>query len=384
MHVLDILGQSVYYSPDGFSYAQIYQLCGRDDRVATISFGEETCSYQLFGADITVLVIYTQSERKQLESDIDCFDDNKRVKAKYLLFDYDKNLQELLANEGFYPKDIREIIIGPLLYPSNTFYSENLREVKTLEIPFEPKGKGEDISWIFGGFKRMIEDHIALSPDEYCQYLAYKIILNDELSQEEYTFAFNNQGRISNKQVAWHMLLWKKEAGLLKENEEEILNKLKTNRFSERMELLNKELTKMGLSLKKLIERYPDKALLLISKATKFYEVRFNIPGKHLLYLDYERFLHIYLRHVKELTVPNQFAERDKFQLAEEDVMKTIRLVMYAVNDEYQTFRDNNLESDFRRQGSMAYYLNGDYYAFTINKNGLLMSFYKTSQNKKR
>lgn len=383
MHVLDILGQSVYYSPNGYTYVQLYQLCGRDDRVATISFGEETISYQLFGEDITVLITYTLSERKQLESNQDCFDDNTRVKAKYLLYDYDTERKELLSKEGFYPQDVREIIVSNIVNPSNTFHSNDLRRIDTLEIPFEAKGKGEDIFWMYGGLKRMIENHVALSPEEYCQYLAYKIILNHELNQEEKVFAYNSDGKISNKEIAWFVLLWKKEAELIKEDELKLLETLKSNKYIERLELLDKELKKMGLSFKKLIAKYPDKALLLISKASTFHEQRYNITGKHLLYLNYERFLHIYLRHVEELKVPNQFGDRDKFQLAEADVMTTIRLVMHAINDEYQVYRDKNLESDFRKLGAMAFYLNGDYYAFTINKSGLLMSFYKTSQNKK-
>ena len=64
--------------------------------------------------------------------------------------------------------------------------------------------------------------------------------------------------------------------------------------------------------------------------------------------MSFKSFLHIYLRHVKELTVENQFGERSKFQLAEKD---------------------------------LTYYYNGDYYDIDILPDGQIGSFYKRIDN---
>ena len=47
--------------------------------------------------------------------------------------------------------------------------------------------------------------------------------------------------------------------------------------------------------------------------------------------MSFESFLHIYLRHVKELAVENQFGERSKFQMAEKDLKATMDIVLEKI-----------------------------------------------------
>jgi hypothetical protein len=93
--------------------------------------------------------------------------------------------------------------------------------------------------------------------------------------------------------------------------------------------------------------------------------------------MSFESFLHIYLRHVKELAVENQFGERSKFQMAEKDLKATMDIVLGALNDEYQTYKDEHPNNRFFRKGNMAYYYNGDYYDVDILPDGQIGSFYK-------
>ena len=169
----------------------------------------------------------------------------------------------------------------------------------------------------------------------------------------------------------------KKAAGKLTEKNEADLKQLTQNRIAARLELANKELLNMGLSLEKLAKKYPEKVALLFSKIINFREHRYNVVGKHLLYMSFESFLHIYLRHVKELAVDNQFGERSKFQLAEKDLKATMDLVLGALNDEYQAYKDEHPNNRFFRKGNMAYYYNGDYYDVDILPDGQIGSFYK-------
>ena len=156
---------------------------------------------------------------------------------------------------------------------------------------------------------------------------------------------------------------------------------LSNNRIANRFELTDKELNSMGLSFDKLVKNYPEKAILLFSRIIDFHEHRYNIAGKHLLYMSFESFLHIYLRHVKELTVENQFGERSKFQLAEKDLNATMSIVLGALNDEYQKYKDEHPNNRFFRKGRMAYYYNGDYYDVDILPDGQIGSFYKRIDN---
>ena len=168
-------------------------------------------------------------------------------------------------------------------------------------------------------------------------------------------------------------LLWKEQADLLKDNDVENLNELRKMQFHERFYKTEKELEKMGLSWKKLAQYSLNKASLLLKKVAGFHEIRYNVTGKHLLYCNFDSFLHVYLRHVEDLKVSNQFENRDKFQLHEEDVMTVMRHVMRALEDEY--------DGRFYRAGKMAYYYKGDYYNVYVNPDGSISTFYKGSGN---
>lgn len=174
-------------------------------------------------------------------------------------------------------------------------------------------------------------------------------------------------------------LLWKERADLLKDNDVENLKELKKIQFDERFYKTEKELENMGLSWKKLAQYSVDKASLLFKKIAGFHEIRYNTIGKHLLYCNFDSFLHVYLRHVEDLKVSNQFENRDKFQLYEEDVMTVMGHVMRALNDEYQKYKDEHPEERFYRVGKMAYYYNGDYYNVSVNPDGSISTFYKGS-----
>ena len=92
--------------------------------------------------------------------------------------------------------------------------------------------------------------------------------------------------------------------------------------------------------------------------------------------------MHIYLRHVEELTIAGYYSERTKFQLDEKDVEITIKHVMTALNEEYQVFRDKYPDKQFRKYEDDAYYCNGDYYALRVEPDGRLIQFYKIGKGR--
>lgn len=376
--LVDSLGMRTYKSSSGFTPGQIYSLAGANDYVTTISLRDGSVSAMKYGGELTILFAYSLKERTSLEKDNTALDNEGKVKAKELLNYIPKESQESLINEGLYTKDIVEMIVAPFTKPNNTFASKELREPTVLEIPFEAQGNGEDICWMYDALVHYIHDGITLSPEEYSRYLAYKIILESEkLTEDERAEIINESGAIKNQNVAFHVLEWKEETGLNNEKDIKLLATLRQKRFAERMTQLDKELNNMGLSFSKLCKRFPKKATLLLNKVLAFHEVRYNVTGKHLMYLSYHSFLHIYLRHVKELTVENQFSEKGKFQLEEKDVLTVMDSVLQDINDEYQSFKEQHPDRQFRRIGAMAYYYNGDYYDVRILPDGQIGTFYK-------
>lgn len=373
-------GMKLYKSANGFTQEEIYAYAGAKDCVATLTLSQE--SARVYGETLTVAFVYYQKERIALEKDKTALNDISNVKAKELLGELDSSLHAQLLKDGVPAKDIVEMLVGPETEDQNTYTSSHLRKPKVLEIPFESKGNGDDIRFMYGALCHFISDGIELTPEEHNEYLAYKIVLEPEkLTEKEKAEIFDENGKIVNQEVAYFWLMWKNNAGQLTEKNKEDLMQLAKNRIANRFELADKELENMGLSLDKLVKNYPEKANLLISRIINFHERRYNIVGKHLLYMSFKSFLHIYLRHVKELTVENQFGERSKFQLAEKDLNATMNIVLDALNDEYQKYKDEHPNNRFFRKGNMAYYYNGDYYDIDILPDGQIGSFYKRIDN---
>ena len=308
-------GMKLYKSANGFTQKEIYEYAGAKDCVATLTLNQE--SAKVFGESLTVVFVYYQKDRMAIEKDKMALNEISNVKAKELLGKLDRSLYDQLLKDGIPTKDIVEMLVGPASEENNTYASPLLRKPKVLEIPFEGEDNGNDIHFMYGALCHFIANGIELTPEEHNEYLAYKIVLKREkLTEKEREEIFDKNGAIVNQEVGYFWLLWKKKAGKLTEKNKTDLMQLSQNRIASRFCLADKELQSMGLSFEKLAKSYPEKATLLFSKIISFHEHRYNVVGKHLLYMSFESFLHIYLRHVKELAVENQFGERSKFKLA--------------------------------------------------------------------
>lgn len=376
-------GMNLYTESNGFTQGQIYEYAGAKDYVSTITFASDSDSAQKYGQSLTVCFMYILKERKSLEENIHALDDNSYVKVKDLLNELDNKLSNEVKETGINIKDIVEILVVPLNKECNTYKSKEHRDPNIIKIPMSTLPNGNDIGWIFGFLQKMKDENIAITPEEEAQYLAYKIILNaSNLTPKEHNVIFDDSNKIKSPKIAYYYLMWKKQAKGLNSKELEILNEIKSTQLHERLTQTEEALKKMGLSFQKLGKRHPQKLSLLLDKVLKFHEIRYNISGKHLLYCNFETFLHIYLRHVEELKVDNQFEERDKFQLKEENVMDVMGVVMRSLNYEYQKYKDTKPNGRFFRSGAMAYYYNGDYYNVVVNSDGSISTFYKGSGNK--
>lgn len=213
--------------------------------------------------------------------------------------------------------------------------------------------------------------------EEHYEYLAYRLIIEPQaLTADEKKIIFDEEGRIANNDVALPYLTWKEESHRLRETDKTDLARLRYMCMMERLAKLDDALKGVG-GLTKFAEKYPEKAKLIVDKVLRFREKRYNVVGKHLLYMDLNSFIHIYLRHVEELKNNQIYGERTKFQLREEDVEIVISHVLHDLNNDYQKFKDEHPDCEYRKFSDQAYYYNGDYYAIRIKPDGRLETFYK-------
>ena len=376
-NMVEMCGMKLYKKEEGFTQSDFYNMCGQTDSVVTITFRPGSESEELYGSDITVCIVYTRLQREQLEKDAVSLNDCPYVKAKYLLFDLDKEKRYQLLTKGFKADDAISLIVLENSQKENYFTSEDDRALNKMEIPFEVEGGGNDIQWIYGFLKKLRNEGVALTDDEMTEFLTYNLILEPaSLTEDEREQIFDEQGRISNNDIAWAYLKWKREANKLTETDKQSLSKLSVNRMYERLGKLDKALKGIG-GLKNFSKKYPEKCKLIIDKVLHFRDLRFNVTGKHLFCLDLDGFLHVYLRHVRELKIEGLYSERTKFQLEENDVLFVTNQVLSSINEEYQLFREANPTRKYRRYSDEAIYFNGDYYRVEVNSDGHVETFFK-------
>ena len=378
------IGASMYTSEDGFTQDQLYTYGGRYDSVFNITLKYGSNSYQKYGDMITLCFVYTLKERNALEKNVYALNEKPFANAMLLDTEHDKKVAEILLKEGINPHDFLSILVLPATSENNTFNSKAKRTPDILEIPYDSDNIINDNRLIYGLLKRQKANGVGLMPSSEAEYLAYKLLCEPEkLTNEEKSNIFNDKGQICNKSVAYYYLLGREKEGILSKNEKEILDISKENRYHERIDMLRNTLDEMGLKLETIVKNYPKQVGLLVEKTIDFHDMSFNFTGKFPLYLDFKGFLHIYIRHTEGTNISSQFANRDKFQLEEKDIFVVMDIVLNALNDEYQRFKENNPDKIFYRTGDMAYYYNGDYYNVAINPDGSLNTFYKGTGKKK-
>jgi hypothetical protein len=363
----------------------IYELVGREDRVATVSFFPDSESFKLYGYQITVMFLYTQKERLVLDESIK--DKNVKsvgyAKAKYHGHKLEENCVKQLTEKGIYSEDIASIqtIFG---FERNTFHSDEKRTIKTHVIKMTSKPKGRDYDWIYGFAKSLVKDGVGLSPNEKDLYLAGKYYYEpNQLTEEEKLEIFSGSDAKIKETIEREFLAIKYQREEISDDELKRYVELYFSLSDERNEILDKYLIQSGSSLKKLEAENIEFAKELKGKVLSFKDRSLNIGNKHPIYIDLDGYLHIFMRHVEEMKVNEHFAHKDNFQWNLDDVMTVIQHVVENVNPEFQDYVENNKGNQFKKYGDESIYFEGDYYAVYIAANGRLKSLFKIKKEVK-
>jgi len=364
-----------------YTLEEIYALVGKDNKTSGLTFKFDSDAFKEFGNFITVEFIYTQAEREELDEKIKNtpYSLTGKIKALYLGYDLLKEKVEKLKNEGVLSSDILNIQYynGPT---RNTFHSKEKRTIEKINIPTHILPNGKDLDWIYGFKKQLVQENIALCPEEKRFYLALKYYFDsDKLTETELNDIFGDDKEL--KEIEWEYLRIKLLKNDILEDEKKHLAVLMNVKARKNIEILDKYLNESGSSLKKLIKDNPTIAAKLINKAISFSEIRLNVDGDIPIYLDIHRYFHIYMRHVEEMKVNKQFEHKDNFQWNEDDVNMVIEKVIQEVNPEIQEFFKNNPGKRFSKYKDESIHFEGDYYTFHIETNGRISTFHKNKKN---
>jgi hypothetical protein len=368
---------------EDYTHEEIYKLVGKKDKTASITFKYNSESVKIYGLFVTVVFLYTQKEREELDESVKIspFTKHGSLKVRYLAGNLPKEQIQQLELEGINSKDIA--CIDYFIHdPKNTYHSKEKRTVKTLNIPIRTSPKGGDYSWIYGFQKRLIADGVGLTPMDRHFYLALKFYFEpDSLSNEEIQEIYTSDNLKLKEEVEWELLKIKYQTEELSKDEKKqcslLLRKIKENSKV----VLNKYLNESGSSLKKLITDNIEQAAELLIKVEHFKDIKLNVMGPVPIYLDIERYLHVYMRHVEEMQVNKHFEHKDNFQWNEENIKFVMQEVVNEINDEVQEFFKLNPGKRYSKYGEQSIYFQGDYYTVHIEPSGRISTFHKNKKN---
>ena len=372
-------GFDVLRSEVGFSLERLFQVAGSEDRVITITFTDGSESYRLYGEMITGILSYTERERNTLQKRLEeGLEELGNARVKELLDKVPKELKAKLEREGFYSGDVCYIDIGPVMTPQNTYASHENRVINRMELLIDSEPAIEEIRIWYGFLKRIMSYGYHLTPDERKQYIALLFLFDERsASEEDKKEALNEAGQLADEEISRYYLLFKSKVIELNKEERKVRLQLETRHLARRKAILDKELKKIGSSLKKL--EVDNKTIYehILSKALEFKDKRLAHAVVYPIYLDYDGFLHISLRHVKEWQFNDFFKDRTPFQLYETDVIPTLEKVINEFIDEYQETKFVDSRAKFAKYGKDAIYINGDYYMIHVGENGNVENFCK-------
>lgn len=361
------------------SIQNIFIQVGQFDRYAIFDFYYGSDAYQKYGNTVYGYIIYTPSERAKLKLEINSHNvgnDDGLVLLDGALQDTEKN--KLLKTEGFYARDVRSLSaldIGPI---KNQYDNADVKDIpNTINVDFSPDlFDGERMQLLL--FRKRIKEGIPLIPAEKRMYFSLMLLLErDQLSDgDKNTFLINAETGKFYDDVLITSLKTLVYADRKNSPFRAALNNALANRRKERVAFICRHLGIATKHIDKLKNENEEAWMELMKLVYGFEDETLTLWGwtQHV-YWDFERFIHIYLRHYKKFLInESSKGQGTGFQYTLKDIRRIINIVLDANKEEIE----NRLKAGkgFHIQNDNGYYFNGNYYSLKINPDGRLMQFH--------
>ncbi|MFY9308572.1 MAG: hypothetical protein WAQ28_05905 [Bacteroidia bacterium] len=367
-----------------FSYEELYFMYGQYDSFVQLHFCHDTESYRMFDGNYLMGTFrFTNPERIELEKlrGTEIPRTEKRITfIPSQLHSFSEEINTYLDRDGFLCSDICSVS-QVNRERQNRYTAKGEKEIPgTLKINFDGEGFCAEKAhlWLLS---QRIKKGWPLIDFEMKDYYGLKLFFSREevIDVKDIYTNFETLGLLP--QVNIRYLKTKFFIDELTEDENKTFQELLSLIGKERVDTLMLEFQKATESMKEL-KNYADKVKLLYSCLTKF-EDETLIAGEFPVWWDFERFLHIYMRHVKETQVGSRNEGRSVFQYAFRNVMRIIKIVLESIESEIVEHFKNSVDV-FVRRGRRAVYYDGHYYRVEIESNGRLLTFHPYNDDRER
>lgn len=365
-----------------FQQLDLYKRFGQYDNVCYVTLVPNSGSFKKYGTHLTGDFFYAKEERQELQQRLDEDDQNdahSNVKFIERLKGVSKQHQDELLEKGFPTEDILDVFS----LPRKNVNDYVIEEIRSLPEPMVIKFDAQNFDVVKATLwlnKQRLKDGFQLTEFEIDQDIAYRVINNNgDIPKDLPTAAYDPKDTTKLKpliryKILHHHFLHRE----LTPEEDAEFKAMLGQRAKESVDVLLKELERSTERFKKVGIEYPE-AIQSLQQLVAFFEPERLTHTKIPVWWNLERFLHIYMRHVAEVQVGERFEGKSRFQYKLKDIRKLIEIILERLSPEINRHFEQSPDKEFKKQGSMSIYYNGDYYALHIRADGLLLTFYKNS-----
>ncbi|KIA90935.1 hypothetical protein OC25_23845 [Pedobacter kyungheensis] len=364
-----------------FSYEELYHMYGQYDTLITITFQYNSEAYKIFGSTLMGDIIYTEDERNELEgllkeNPVPRTDRKIRVLPSSVI-KITQEQYERAERYGFLASDIYEIM-SYNKPRQNNFVAKEKKEIQNTIVISTKSNRRELNQILFGFLNARVKRNTPLSPEEKYKFLGLARHFGEDITVDPYKQFNDNESAIR-----YHELNTKLTDLTIEGDDIKDYAKLISERYDEREKLIKLEIEKSGGKIEAIAKKYGDEVKNLKSAAHGF-EEEIILFGEKLVFLDLERFLHIYARHVEETHVGDGFGEKTIFQYKYDDILRIIKAVVESESDAIQEHFKTKPNRNFVRMGKRSIYYEGHYYRVDIEPTGRLLTFHPYNNNEER
>jgi len=363
-----------------FSYEEIYWMYGQyDNNFVELELHADSESFRVYSNKLMGSFIYTFEERTKIEEQLKREDiprSNKHVKFKPSDLEFLSSEQiETLDKKGILCADIS--CVSTINLPRhNRFALKEEKEIPNTHTIQININENEFYLFQLGFYTSRIKNGYKLMPEEEYEFLGLSLFFCPELVKKQYSAQiYLADTKNINDKVLYYYLKFKFLKGEISTDEKNEFDRLFKIRAEKKLKILEAELKRTGENLKKIAKENKGSFCRLISICSSF-EDEVILPYEFPVWWDLERFLHIYLRHVKETKVGESFNTKTNFQYRFRDIRRIVDLVLESIYPEIKLHFQNNPSKVFKRIGSRSVCYDGNYYRIEIEPNGRLLTFH--------
>lgn len=359
-----------------YTIEYIYKTYGQFDSFVTVLFKPGSTSAEKFSHSLIGTFIFNHNERQKLEnSSLEHDGDNYNRYIKFSpsgIETLESELRVELDKIGLFVEDIEEIFS---LMPNKTNqFTSKVEKETPKNVIYIGDYSNVDIHSLEYTLLEKRKKTTGIIEEEACRIKALQMHYNSESFFEEMINwqPISNRSLIADR-ILYHYYEIKLAYAPLSKEEKEDYSRIRKEQFEKNWLICMKELERKVGNTKNFLRKNPDLFKRLFNICREFHdEIIDAYPFP--IWWDIERFIHIYLGHVKEYSpVPNN--SKTLIQYGLKETKRVICFVISQVEKEMiQHFKQSS--KDFFRTGDRAVYWNGNYYYLVIESSGRLKAFF--------